>query len=68
MEKTLIKSYELSWRLGLSEKWIKPEAKTGKLPFLKVGTRMMFNQDDVEHALLERAQANAVESCDGGER
>jgi len=36
--------------------WLKREADAGRLPFLRVGRRMMFDLDAVLKALLERRE------------
>ena len=43
-------------RLGLPPKWLKAEAKAGRIPVLKVGNRLLFNLEQVEQALLEKAE------------
>lgn len=43
-------------RLGVPAGWLKAEAKAGRLPYLRVGSRMLFHLDTVKKALIERAQ------------
>ncbi len=54
----------LAYRTGLSVSWLKAEARAGRIPFLRMGRRWMFNISAVEVAILERARA----SDEGGER
>lgn len=51
-----VTSTDLSLRLGLSESWLKTEARAGRLPHLKTGRRFMFHVQTVERALLERSE------------
>lgn len=46
---------ELAARLKLPIRWIKVEAKAGRLPHLRVGRRLLFNLDAVNAALARRA-------------
>jgi hypothetical protein len=45
----------LSTHLRLPARWLKAEAKAGRIPCLQVGARMLFNIEAVERALAERA-------------
>lgn len=52
---------QLSRELGLPLAWVKSEAEAGRIPFLPVGKRKMFDSGAVRLALRERAtQAEAV--------
>jgi len=42
-------------RLGVPAAWLRSEARAGRVPHLRVGRRMLFNPDAVQHVLLERA-------------
>lgn len=60
-------------RLGVPAAWLRAEALAGRVPFLSVGRRLLFNTAAVESALLERSrQAQAQENSDtqrqGGQR
>jgi len=39
--------------------WLKREAEAGRLQFLRVGRRMMFDLDAVLQALLERREGGS---------
>jgi hypothetical protein len=47
----------LAARLRLPSDWLKAEAMAGRIPCLRVGRRLLFNAEAVEHSL---AQAAAV--------
>ena len=48
-------------RHGLTLAWLKAEAQAGRLPCLRVGRRLLFDPEAVEHVLLQRArQATAT--------
>lgn len=49
---------ELSSRTGLPESWLKSEALSGRLPFIKVSRRIMFPREHVDQVLVERAIEN----------
>jgi excisionase family DNA binding protein len=55
----LLSLNELSERTGLPTAWLRREAEAGRLPFLWVGRRRMFNLAAVERILAERASAPA---------
>jgi excisionase family DNA binding protein len=46
---------ELAARLRLPVRWIKSEAKAGRLPHLRVGRRLLFNLEAVSETLARRA-------------
>jgi excisionase family DNA binding protein len=46
---------ELAARLRLPIRWIKAEAKAGRLPHLRVGRRWLFNEAAVRACLHVRA-------------
>lgn len=60
-DKTFIPVSRMAHALGVSERWLRDEAEAGRVPHIRVGRRLMFNEQLVEQALLERAQANARE-------
>ncbi|MEI8195462.1 MAG: hypothetical protein WCI73_06100, partial [Phycisphaerae bacterium] len=41
-------------RLGVPVAWLRAEADAGRIPCLRVGRRLMVNQQTVEAALLAR--------------
>ena len=43
-------------RFGLSASWLKAEAESGRIPYLRAGRRMLFDADAVEATLLRRAK------------
>jgi excisionase family DNA binding protein len=45
----------LARNLGLSRDWLRREALQGRLPHLRAGRRLLFCEDAVKNALLERA-------------
>ncbi|MCC7146261.1 MAG: hypothetical protein IT443_07420 [Phycisphaeraceae bacterium] len=54
----LVPIYGLYRRLkstGIGLSWLKQEADAGRLPFLMVGKRRLFNVAAIEAILLERA-------------
>ena len=57
--KTFIDVYELARRTGLPIAWLRCEARSNRIPHIKVGRRRMFNPDTVEQVLIERAQVEA---------
>lgn len=65
---TFVSAIELSNELGLPLAWLKAEAKTGRIPSLKVGRRRLFDADSVRRVLVERAalegQLPSEENCD----
>ena len=49
----------LADRFGLPLAWVKAEAEAGRIPCLRVGRRLLFNPEAVEHVLAERAAQGA---------
>lgn len=45
-------------RLGVPSRWLKSEAIAERVPVLRVGKRLLFNVEQVERALLEKAEAS----------
>lgn len=64
--KPFVSLHTLSQQLGLPAAWIKAQAVAGKIPSLRTGRRLMFNQTDVQHVLLKRANSNAARVTDTG--
>ena len=54
--KTFVTVYELSRRLGLPVAWLKSEAEARRIPSLRTRSRIMFNTQDVERVLMDRAR------------
>ena len=51
---------ELAARLKLPIRWIKAEAKAGRLPHIRVGRRWLFNEQSVRKHLGARAGREGV--------
>lgn len=49
--------YRTAVHFGVSPAWLLIEAKAGRVPHLKMGNRILFNQKLVEESLLARAQS-----------
>lgn len=47
-------------RLRVPAKWLAREADAGRVPCLRAGNRLLFNEDAVMNRLVERA----AETCD----
>jgi excisionase family DNA binding protein len=62
MEAELLSVAALARKLRLPASWLKAEAIAGRIPCLRVGRKMLFNQAAVQQALLSRA---AGEQQDG---
>ena len=43
-------------RIGIPASWLKSEAEAGRLPAVRVGKRLLFNVEQVERALLAKAE------------
>jgi excisionase family DNA binding protein len=43
-------------RIGIPASWLKSEAEAGRLPAIRVGKRLLFNVEQVERALLAKAE------------
>lgn len=43
-------------RLGVPAAWLRAEALAARVPYLRVGRRLLFNTEAVQRALLDRAQ------------
>ena len=54
-DRTFIPLHILSQRLGLPAAWLKAEAEAGRIPSLRTARRLMFNAEEVEQALKDRA-------------
>ena len=53
-------------RVGVTARWLKAEAKAGRVPCLQADTRYLFDSVALAQALAERAaQANEAESRQG---
>ena len=50
--------------LGVPVAWLRDEAKAGRVPYLKVGRRILFDPETVERVLVERLQNDPPEGED----
>lgn len=64
-DKPFVTLADLAISTGLPIKWLKAEAEAGRIPFLLVGKRKVFNPARVERALAERS---ANDTSSGGDR
>ena len=53
-EKPFVNLTSLSARTGLPAWWLKSEADAGRIPFLRVGKRMVFSVQAVQTAIAEQ--------------
>lgn len=56
VEKRFTSLHRLAQLTGLPAEWLKREAKAGRIPYLEIGRRMMFNPKLVEQALMNRCE------------
>jgi hypothetical protein len=56
MNRQLVNLGQLSLALRLPQDWLKAEAEGGRIPCLRVGSRLRFNVTAVEQALAQRAR------------
>jgi hypothetical protein len=56
----LIKSGQMARRLGVTVSWLKTEADAGRIPHLKADNRYLFEPEEVEQTLVERARQGGV--------
>jgi len=50
-------------RLGVPAAWLRAEARAARVPYLRVGRRLLFNPAAVEAVLLDRAAQEAKGSA-----
>jgi len=50
--------------LGVPAAWLRSEAEAGRLPYLRVGRRLVLNPQAVERVLMMRAQQASGEGVD----
>jgi hypothetical protein len=55
MVRSLVNLNGLSAHLRLPTRWLRQEARAGRLPCLRVGRKLLFDLGAVERALAERA-------------
>lgn len=51
-------------RVGVPVKWLRSEAKAGRIPFVQAGRRMLFKASQVTDELERRARGTATLSED----
>lgn len=56
---TVLGLNRMARRLRVTQKWLKEEADAGRLPYLKAGTRYLFDPQTVEQVLKQRASAES---------
>ena len=54
-------------RLRVSMRWLRDEARAGRVPHLPAGARILFEPAAVERTLAERARQTPVSSADAGQ-
>lgn len=50
-------------RLGVPAAWLRREARSGGVPSLQAGRRILLNPDDVERVLIDRAREDCETSA-----
>lgn len=55
-------------RLGVPSSWLRTEALAGRVPYLRVGRRLLFNPAAVEGVLLDRASQEAKGIADANDQ
>ncbi|MCH7838675.1 MAG: helix-turn-helix domain-containing protein [Planctomycetes bacterium] len=63
-QQVFIPLHTLSRLLGLPAAWIKAEVDGGRIPYLRVGRRVMFNREAVEAVLNERSHVGGKGASD----
>ena len=64
-DKPFVTLSSLATRTGLPARWLKDEAAAGRIPFLIVGKKPMFNPATVERALAARTETGQQEAARG---
>jgi hypothetical protein len=54
--KKLVKAGVMARRIGVTVRWLKAEADTGRLPCVKAENRYLFNPEAVINILTKRAK------------
>ena len=65
-ETTLFTTYSLAEYLQVSARTVQREVARGRLPFVLVGGRRRYRQEDVETYLRSRLQRSRFRVIDGG--
>ncbi len=56
MTPKLLSLCAMARRLRVTQKWLREEAESGKIPHLKADNRFLFDPETVEKLLLQRAR------------
>ena len=59
-KKLFVSLSTMATRCGVSESWLRAEALAGRIPHLIANRRLLFNPQQVEAALVRRAESEAV--------
>ena len=51
----LLSLSRMARRLGVTQQWLRDQAKAGQVPCLRAGTRFLFNAEAVQEALAAEA-------------
>ena len=49
----------MAHQLRVTTKWLRNEAESGRVPYLKADRRLLFDPETIERLLLERASAGS---------
>jgi excisionase family DNA binding protein len=60
----LLTMSRMARRLGVTQRWLREQANTGKIPCLKAGNRYLLNPTAVEEALAAKAARTRKEVAD----
>jgi hypothetical protein len=52
--------------LAVPSNWLRAEADAGRLPHLRAGSIYLFDVDEIERLLLERARQGGQDTNEGG--
>jgi len=66
-ETNFISMHVMARQLGVPVTWLRAEACAGRLPYLKVGRRLLFAPETIERLLRDRADGNANAHGEAGE-
>ncbi len=60
----LLSTWQMAERLKVTQKWLRDEASSGRIPAIPAGPQFLFNARAVEDVLEERAAQGEVSSCE----
>jgi len=49
---------KMARKLGVTQKWLREQAASGKVPALKAGNRFLFNSEAVQRAICNSAASS----------